>query len=825
MDRRRRWRLLEVWARRRGLVVVVVTALVGILVLVSRGHEVPRRPEPLTQEEAASGRTARVGLVTTASRRQRVGASEYGELKATYVYAASIDNKARYCASRGWELVVGAEVEEAEGRSARWNKVAWLRRVVDTYDWIVWMDLDCFFSRNRGDVLRALNPQYDAHFTPDVGGEKPRVNTGFFALRGKSAWTKEFLERVWDHNDSGEGASDQNSINHFLDSLGAAERAKHVKLYDKSLLNAFPEVKFVPTEGFEMPPPGDETSRSLVVHFAGQYGGARSSDGETPGSMLVQFLDMMLKRHAAFLEESALSPAQEARMGLRPAKEATDFVTAARASLESCLSKIGGYEKETFNNDLGVRYFEPSTPQAACDVGDSLRNLRHFLGRLLLDSNARPKSLACSRDDADGRDPQQLAVVPLLRAMTRVREQQGRKRLVHSTRYTFSTDPLREGFAVVAHECAYATLERGDLTVADGDSVMSLPMWRNKTRPPPTMASTVEEFSTLAVLAPLPVSRRSLYPPTEGESKQLVDDVVEASYFWRFLAPLALACAQNAPRDAQFVIQSHPGDRDADFDADWRHLAPFRDRLPLAVDAKEHRTFYADTLYTCHAGDSALSISGIRRVATQELGRLRAALRPPPPMMFGGGGNVAAFVVVVCGQPPFGFLDCEKIVSTIKPPLGVHLATSQKFTGKGPAWYGLRDRVFYPDNTVLVVAPRAPDKLGVAPLLCAACSPGAVFLELTSAPKRRGQEALGSGYASFAEAAAEALGLRHDILYSYNTARLNAKLAELLPAEPKPSDDAVSVVKEGEDDDGPISEFRNSVTLIGDLEPSPPSRL
>ena len=74
--------------------------------------------------------------------------------------------------------------------------------------------------------------------------------------------------------------------------------------YDKASLNAFPKLQgaYVPTEDYELPfGDGDETPESHVVHFAGQFGGARNSDGVTPPTMLVQFLDVLLVRHQAFL--------------------------------------------------------------------------------------------------------------------------------------------------------------------------------------------------------------------------------------------------------------------------------------------------------------------------------------------------------------------------------------------------------------------------------------------------------------------------------------------------------------------------------------------
>lgn len=335
---------------------------------------------------------ARVVLVTSASRR---GHEEYGELKAAYVYGPSVDNKARYCRAQGWDLVVGSELDECSGRSARWNKIAWLRRLSNDYDWMVWMDLDCFFTRLDGDASEFLDPRFQAHFTPD--SESTRVNTGVFALRGKSKWTEKFLRDVWEDNDAGEGQSDQNSINRILQ----GQRNKSVfKLHDKSLLNAFPSVDFIPTEDYEIPPEGDETNESLVVHFAGQYGGARPSDGATPATMLVQFLDLMLSRHYTYLMQSKelffTSPSSDRFVGggIRPVDEALALVRDARGGLGECLERIRRFYTQETYNDYGIRSLQPASDDKACDSANALRKSLSSMSKLLLDDDSRPTSLA-----------------------------------------------------------------------------------------------------------------------------------------------------------------------------------------------------------------------------------------------------------------------------------------------------------------------------------------------------------------------------------------------------------------------------------------------
>ena len=197
--------------------------------------------------------------MTATKRKVAAFSSEYGELKAAYVYTTSIDNKQRYCAVNRCELVVGGDRKETSNRSARWTKVAWLREILPSYDWVVWTDVDCFFTRTD-DVVDVFDASYDVHFTLDAGSEE-RVNTGFFALRN-TQWSRDFLEQVWADNDGGEGLSDQRSFNTILNGLSKDEHQRHVKLYSKSILNAFPSgTNYVATEDYEPPTPGRRRDR------------------------------------------------------------------------------------------------------------------------------------------------------------------------------------------------------------------------------------------------------------------------------------------------------------------------------------------------------------------------------------------------------------------------------------------------------------------------------------------------------------------------------------------------------------------------------------
>ena len=593
--------------RRQTVALGLAAAVLTTLLLTQR----PMKPTNSAKLPANRARP-RVAVLTAATRRRVASAdAEYGELKAAYVYGPSVDNKQRYCVLRGCDLIVGHELPEASGRSARWTKVAWLRRALAMdYAWVVWMDLDCLFA-DFGDVLEVLDPAYDGHFTPDTGDEK-RVNTGFFALKN-GPWAKKFVEDVWRHNDGGEGLSDQNSFNHALRELGDLERASRVKEYPKALLNAFPRLEgaYVATEDYEAPQgDGDESFESRVIHFAGQFGGARNSDGVTPPTMLVQFLDYLLKRHAATLTafERELGGDLGAHARLRSPASARGVLHRAAKALEPCLGALRTYapDPERLSPVSFLKVYAPAEGGPACDAAAALAALKRPLAALLRDAPpgppgrtpAYPASLLCAAPDVgDGRTADVFDARDLPDRAARLPRKQ-----VHAV----FRGPSGDAFTVVAHECA--ALEHGD-AVLDAASTVRFASGAQR-RPPAAPGAPPGKVTALAVLSPPP--RRKA--------------VSEDAYVWATLAPLALRCLSDSPRGARLALAG-AADAYAGHGA-WARLGV--DVLDVADVRVE-----PDELFTCH-GEAAAD-------GLEHAGRVRDALA-------GGGAAAPGGVVVLCGD-------------------------------------------------------------------------------------------------------------------------------------------------------------------------------
>jgi len=336
---------------------------------------------------------------------------EYGELKAKYIYPISVDNKARYCNIHNFQLFVGGKNEkiEMEKRSSRWNKVAWLIELLQTnkFDMVIWMDLDAFFIRANVNIMELIDSNFDLHFTMD-GTENsftdifPKVNTGFFAIKN-SEFSLNFLRLVWDDNDDGKGESDQNSFNKILwKVLSQDQRTTHLKIYARSVLNAFPHVrtKYIPTEIYTFSRmKEDENSATIITHFAGSFGGARSLDGNTPPLMLIQFLRVLVRRHLKFvsLSESTSSINSSARFLLPPSNKVIDILNQITLASNPCMYNVSQYYIPFIDAVNQCQYYIPPDDEHICHTSPVLAKMYLLLfqfEQLFQDPNLHPPKTA-----------------------------------------------------------------------------------------------------------------------------------------------------------------------------------------------------------------------------------------------------------------------------------------------------------------------------------------------------------------------------------------------------------------------------------------------
>jgi hypothetical protein len=104
-----------------------------------------------------------------------------------------------YARQHAYELVIGDGVMP-EPRPPQWSKVALLRRLVDDYDLVLWLDADLMILDGSDNIADLLRP--DSYQALVMGALGP--NTGVWLLRGSDR-ARRFLDAAWNADLSNDG--------------------------------------------------------------------------------------------------------------------------------------------------------------------------------------------------------------------------------------------------------------------------------------------------------------------------------------------------------------------------------------------------------------------------------------------------------------------------------------------------------------------------------------------------------------------------------------------------------------------------------------------
>lgn len=79
-------------------------------------------------------------------------------------------------------------------RHHQWNKIKWIRKYMDEYDWVIWVDADVVFMHTRKNILTHINDRFDfisAIYHTNI------VNSGVMLIQTTTE-SKNFMDLVWD---------------------------------------------------------------------------------------------------------------------------------------------------------------------------------------------------------------------------------------------------------------------------------------------------------------------------------------------------------------------------------------------------------------------------------------------------------------------------------------------------------------------------------------------------------------------------------------------------------------------------------------------------
>jgi hypothetical protein len=113
--------------------------------------------------------------------------------RASWMHELSYRNKQAYCAKWGYDLIIEGHAIVDQTRDTAWSKLPVFRKWLPKYQWVMWMDMDAFFT--RFDL-----PLHDvfARSTADVIIAKDwnGINMGIMFLRN-APFTFSLIDRMW----------------------------------------------------------------------------------------------------------------------------------------------------------------------------------------------------------------------------------------------------------------------------------------------------------------------------------------------------------------------------------------------------------------------------------------------------------------------------------------------------------------------------------------------------------------------------------------------------------------------------------------------------
>jgi len=151
----------------------------------------------------------------------------------------------KYAEKHSFDLHHYNEELDSLDRSPHWQKILLMKKHLDGYDWLVWIDADIMMMNHRINIKNYFPENYKMLayelFDSNI---KNDFNSGFFFLKGKDKWSKSYLDKVYhgDHfysENPSAGYFDQSAMvfvmneYDFYDQIKVAEPTLH-KLWPQS---------------------------------------------------------------------------------------------------------------------------------------------------------------------------------------------------------------------------------------------------------------------------------------------------------------------------------------------------------------------------------------------------------------------------------------------------------------------------------------------------------------------------------------------------------------------------------------------------------------
>lgn len=178
-------------------------------------------------------------------------------------------SKRAYAEKHGYDLHIGGADVWDRSRPIQWSKFNYIRKYLDSYDYIFWSDADVIILDQdkslETQVLPLLPADKDILWTYDACNH---YNNGHLLIRGRSAWVRDYFNRCYEQTQFLHHIWWDNAAMIHLYESNAADKAKIETCREHWRFNSY---VFGPNDSAMDPSarlyqPGD-----FLVHFAGVY--------------------------------------------------------------------------------------------------------------------------------------------------------------------------------------------------------------------------------------------------------------------------------------------------------------------------------------------------------------------------------------------------------------------------------------------------------------------------------------------------------------------------------------------------------------------------
>jgi len=173
-------------------------------------------------------------------------------------------SKEQYCKKQGYDFIYATKSENPSCHPS-WSKIKLLQRILQHYDWVLYLDADTVIMDDTISVDSLIDSNYSFQICRESVGTIQNVNAGVFLIKN-TPLMHQFLDDIWSRDKfTGYSFWEQSAIWQILEEENPY--ASEIKILSQNDMNSFAWEVCLPI-GADQSRPGVYQEGDFLVHFA-----------------------------------------------------------------------------------------------------------------------------------------------------------------------------------------------------------------------------------------------------------------------------------------------------------------------------------------------------------------------------------------------------------------------------------------------------------------------------------------------------------------------------------------------------------------------------